>query len=53
MVRLCDDRDIDSLARVLDCKAVKLPIKYLGLQLGATYKERGMLDLVMARFEKR
>lgn len=39
MVRLGDESDAESLVRVLRCKAAKLPIKYLGLLLGANYKE--------------
>lgn len=51
MVRLGNERDIDSLARVMNCKAINLPIKYLGLPLGQEHEiwwypglKRGWLD---------
>lgn len=52
LVRLGDEKDIDRQEKVMGCKVVKLPIKYLGLPLEANYKEVGMWNPVMARFEK-
>lgn len=48
MVRLGEGRDDSRLARVLRCKMVELPIKYLGLPLRAIYKdERTWLPVVV------
>lgn len=52
IVRLEGERDIDRLTNVLGCKAVKLSIKYLGLQLVANYKEIRAWNPVVIWFEK-
>lgn len=39
LVRIGDRRDGRSLARVLGCKVTNLPMKYLGLLLGAKFKD--------------
>lgn len=39
--------NILSLASLLDCKVSSLPIKYLGLPLGATFKARAIWDGVV------
>lgn len=39
LVRLGDERESHSLARVIGCKVVKLPIKYLRLLFEANFKE--------------
>ena len=36
--------NIQILAGVLDCKIESLPIAYLGLPLGATFKEKAIWD---------
>ena len=45
--------NIQILAGVLDCKIESLPIAYLGLPLGATFKEKAIWDSVIGRLEKR
>lgn len=32
---------VEELASILDCRVSSLPMKYLGLSLGASYKEVG------------
>lgn len=39
LVRISDKRDERRLVDVLGCKVVDLPIKYLGLPLGAKFKK--------------
>lgn len=53
MVKLKDERDTNNLTRIMCCKVVKLPTKYMGLPLGANFKEVGTWDSLMTRFEKR
>jgi len=45
--------NIQVLAGVLGCKIEYLPITYLGLPLGAKFKENAIWDSVLGRFEKR
>lgn len=43
----------ESLASLLGCKMTKFPVKYLGLLLGAKYKNLGTWDSVIETFERR
>lgn len=52
-MRLGDGMDAIRLAKILGYRSVELPIKYLGLLLGAKYKCMATWDSVMVRFEKR
>lgn len=52
MVRL-GSGDSNGLARTLDCSMTHLPVRYLGLPLGANYKDMKTWDSVMDRFEQR
>jgi len=45
--------NIQILAGVLGCKINSFPITYLGLPLGAKFKEKAIWDPVIRRFEKR
>uniref|UniRef100_A0A7C9ALA2 Reverse transcriptase domain-containing protein n=1 Tax=Opuntia streptacantha TaxID=393608 RepID=A0A7C9ALA2_OPUST len=45
--------NIQALAGVLGCKIESLPITYLGLPLGAKFKEKAIWDSVIGKFEKR
>ncbi|XP_042969128.1 uncharacterized protein LOC122301820 [Carya illinoinensis] len=45
--------NILNLASILDCKVSSLPLKYLGLPLGATFKARAIWDGVVEKIEKR
>ncbi|KAG6665487.1 hypothetical protein CIPAW_02G164600 [Carya illinoinensis] len=45
--------NIRSLASLLDCQVSSLPLKYLGLPLGATFKARTIWDGVVEKIEKR
>lgn len=42
-----------SLASILGCKVSSLPIKYLGLPLGAAYKAKAIGDGVIEKIERR
>lgn len=53
LVKIGDRRDEVRLAEVLGCAAVELPIKYLGLPLGAKFKETRTWDSVVELFERR
>lgn len=43
----------ESFARILGCKLGKLPTKYLGLPLGATYKVKAMWDVVEEKLRRK
>ena len=45
--------NIQILAGVLGYKIESLPLTYLGLPLGATFKEKAIWDSVIGRLEKR
>jgi len=45
--------NVQILAGVLSCKIDSFPITYLGLPLGAKFKEKALWDPVIGRFEKR
>lgn len=51
-MRLGNGTYANILASVLGCKFVALPIKYLGLLLGAKYKEVPTWDLVIIHFDR-
>lgn len=51
LVRTGDTRDEERIVRVLGCKAVKLPIKYLGVPLRTKYKDMKKWDPVVELFE--
>lgn len=53
MIRLGDRSDEARLTGVLGCKSVRLPIKYLGLPLGAKFKDLKSWELVVELFERR
>ena len=38
MVRISDVDNLDTLADILGCKVGSLPMSYLGMPLGASYK---------------
>lgn len=47
--------DVDQLsilANILGCKTSRLPISYLGLPLGATYKDHNVWDGVLTRIQR-
>lgn len=52
-MKLGSEGDSDSLASVLGCRMVMLPIRYLGLPLDTNYKDLKTWDTVVNRFEKR
>ena len=45
--------NVQILAGVLGCKIESLPITYLGLPLGAKFKEKAIWDSVIGKLEKR
>lgn len=45
--------NINDLAMNLNCKAGSFPITYLGLRLGAKFKEVKVWDLVLEKMERR
>ena len=44
LVPVGDVLDVESLAGILRCKVAMLPMTYLGLPLGATFKLKGYMD---------
>lgn len=53
MARIGDEGSVDMFANVLGCKVTKFPFKYLGVLLGAKYKDKISWDLVIDLFERR
>lgn len=53
LMRLDDGRDANRLTRILRCRSMDLPIKYLRLPLGAKCKDVVTWNLVVAKFEHR
>lgn len=43
--------DVGGLARINDFKVSFLPIKYLGLLLGATFKAKSIWNVIIERME--
>lgn len=53
MVKIGDKRDEQELARVMGYQAANLPIKYLGVPLGAKFKDQRTWEPVVETFERR
>lgn len=53
LVRIGDRSDEKTLAGVLGCGMATLPIKYLGLPLGAKYKDVNVWNPVLDLLERR
>ena len=45
--------NLEDLAQILCCKIASLPMRYLGLPLGATFKVKSIWNLIIERMEKR
>lgn len=46
-------RNISCLANLLGCKVAFLPLKYLGLPLGASFRAKSIWDRVVEKIERR
>jgi len=44
--------DVDNMAHILRCRVVSLPLKYLGLPLGASYKATNIWNRVIEKMER-
>jgi hypothetical protein len=44
---------MDELASIMSCGVSSLPLKYLGLQLGAPFKAKTIWDYVVGKIERR
>ncbi|XP_035544681.1 uncharacterized protein LOC118348042 [Juglans regia] len=53
MVAVGEVRNIRGLANILGCGVVSLPLKYLGLPLGASFKAKTIWEGVLEKFERR
>jgi hypothetical protein len=45
--------NVDGLASILDFKVSSLPLKYLGLPLGASFKAKSIWDGIFGKIERR
>ena len=45
--------NIQSLASILQCRVVSLPMTYLGMPLGTSYKTASIWNLILERMEKK
>lgn len=53
MAKIGGSGDVGSFAAIMGCKEVEFPFKYLGLSLGAKYKDQLSWNLVIELFERR
>jgi hypothetical protein len=53
MVPVGNVSDLDSLAAMLGCKTVQLPMTYLGLPLGAKFKSKSIWDPILEKMERK
>jgi hypothetical protein len=53
MVPVGEVGDVEELASILGCGVASLPIKYLGLPLGAKYKDSNMWNNIFEKMEAR
>ena len=53
MVLVEEVPNLEDLVQILGCKIVSLPMKYLGLPLGATFKAKLIWNPIIERMEKR
>jgi hypothetical protein len=44
---------LDSLAAILGCKTVQLPMSYLGLPLGANFKSKSIWNPILEKMERK
>jgi hypothetical protein len=44
--------DVESLANIFGCRVAMLPIKYLGLPLGASYKSTSIWSSIVEKMER-
>ena len=52
IVPVCDVENLNVLARVLCCKVGSLPMTYLGMPLGAYYKESSIWNPIIEKMER-
>jgi hypothetical protein len=45
--------NVDGLAGILDCRVSSLPLKYLGLSLGASFKANSIWDRIIEKIDHR
>ena len=53
MVSMGEVPNLEDLAQILGCQIASLPMKYLGLPLGATFKAKSIWNPIIERMEKR
>ena len=53
MVPVGEVSNLEDLAHILGCKVASLPMKYLGLPLGAPFKAKSIWNPIIERMEKR
>lgn len=52
MVPLGEDENINALKNILGCKVGCLPMSYLGIPLGASYKSTSIWNPILEKFER-
>jgi hypothetical protein len=53
IVPIGEVEDVDNLAQILGCRVVSLPLKYLGLSLGASYEATSIWNGNIEKMEHR
>jgi hypothetical protein len=53
IVSVGEVRDVEELASIIGCVVALLPLKYLGLPLGAKYKDSHMWNSIIEKMENR
>lgn len=49
VVSVGNDSNVESMASIFGCKVSQLPMKYIGLLLGATFKSKAIWDDVLEK----
>jgi hypothetical protein len=52
LVRIGNINNVEGLANILGCRVSSLPLKYLGLSLGASFKAKSIWDSIIEKIER-
>ena len=53
IVPIGEVNNLDALANILQCRVGSLPMKYLGMLLGTSFKTASIWNLILEKMEKK
>ena len=53
IVPIREENNLDALANILSCRVGNLPLKYLGMPLGTSFKTTSIWNLILEKIEKK